>query len=163
MSESESIRRKQAIIYFEQGHKHQAQGEFADAIMLYKRSIAIFPTAEAHTFLGWTYSMMNRYEEAIEACEEAIAVDPTLGNPYNDIGAYLIEMGRYEEAIPWLQKAMQAERYEAPQYPHLNLGRVYQYLGDYGQALACYDRALELDPYYRSAHAAKYQLLGRLN
>ena len=32
-------------------------------------------------------------------------MDPDFGNPYNDIGAYLIEMGRLDEAIPWLEKA----------------------------------------------------------
>ena len=47
----------------------------------------------------------GRLEEAIEECHKAIAVDPTFGNPYNDIGAYLIEMGRLDEAIPWLERA----------------------------------------------------------
>ena len=47
---------------------------------------------------------------------------PTFGNPYNDIGAYLIEKGDLDEAIPWFQKAMQARRYESPAFPHLNLG-----------------------------------------
>ena len=35
---------------------------------LYKRSLATYPTAEAHTFLGWTYSWMGRIDEAIEEC-----------------------------------------------------------------------------------------------
>jgi tetratricopeptide (TPR) repeat protein len=81
----------------------QMSGDFDTAIDLYQRSIAAFPTAEAHTFLGWTYSFQRRLEEAIEECHKAIAVDPTFGNPYNDIGAYLIEMGRLDEAIPWLE------------------------------------------------------------
>src|SRR5688500_19484746 len=44
-----------------------------------------YPTAEAHTFLGWVYSFQKRYDEAIAECLEAIRVDETLGNPYNDI------------------------------------------------------------------------------
>jgi tetratricopeptide (TPR) repeat protein len=159
----DEIQREQAMILFERAHRHQMRGELADAIMLYKRSIAVHPTAEAHTFLGWTYSMMGRFDEALEQCHQAIAVDPTLGNPYNDIGAYLIELERWEEAIPWLEKATLAPRYEAPQYPHTNLGRVYERLGRYRQALACYNQALALDPFYRAATLAKYQLLGRLN
>jgi tetratricopeptide (TPR) repeat protein len=102
------IQRQQAAILFERAYKHQMRGELADAILLYKRSFEASPTAEAHTFLGWTYSMMSRYEEAVLECEKAIAVDPTFGNPYNDIGAYLIELGRWEEAIPWLEKATTA-------------------------------------------------------
>lgn len=159
---SDEITRQQAMVLFERAHRHQMKGEFAEAIVLYNRSLAVFPTAEAHTFLGWTYSMMDRYDEAIECCHQAIKVDPTFGNPYNDIGAYLIELNRWEEAIPWFEKAMQAARYEAPQFPHLNLGRVYERLGRYRQALACFDKALELDPFYRGAMWAKYGLVGRL-
>jgi len=61
------------------------------AAQFYKRSIELHPTADAHTFLGWTYHQQGKVDEAIEECKKAIAVDPTFGNPYNDIGAYLIE------------------------------------------------------------------------
>lgn len=161
--ESDEIRREKAAILLERAQKHQARGELADAIHLFKRSLETFPTAEAYTFLGWTYGMMRRYDEAIEACEAAIEVDPTLGNPYNDIGAYLIEQGRWEEGIPWFQKALAAPRYEAPQFPRFNLGRVYERQGDHRHALDYYSQALAIDPFFREAHAAKYALLGRLN
>ena len=51
-----------------------------------------YPTAEAYTFLGWTYHFQGRIEDAIAECKRAIEVDPEFGNPYNDIGAYLIEL-----------------------------------------------------------------------
>ncbi len=162
MNEEEIIR-EQAKILFDQAYRHQMKGELADAMILYKRSIDIHPTAEAYTFLGWTYSMLRRYDEAIEACHQAIATDPTFGNPYNDIGAYLIELGRWDEAIPWLQKATKAPRYEAPQFPHMNLGRVYEELGDYQAAITSYDRALEIAPLYLTARWAKQRLLAKLN
>jgi tetratricopeptide (TPR) repeat protein len=153
----------QAMALFERAYRQLMKGVFGDAIVLYKRSLSVFPTAEAHTFLGWTYSILSRYDEAITCCKAAIEVDPTFGNPYNDIGAYLIEQESWEEAIPWLEKATQAIRYEAPQFPHLNLGRVYEHLGRFKTAIGCYDKALNLDPYYRAAIWAKYQLLGRMN
>lgn len=160
---SDEIQRQQAMVLLDRAYKHQMRGEMADAILLYTQSIETYPTAEAYTFLGWTYSMMGRYDEAIESCEKAIAVDPSFGNPYNDIGAYLIEQERWEEAIPWLEKATEAPRYEAPQFPFMNLGRVYDHLGDYDQAMACFERAIEIDPFYRTAIWAKYQLLARWN
>lgn len=159
----EEIIRQQAQILLERAYRHQMQGELGEAIQLYRRSIAVLPTAEAHTFLGWTYSLMDRYDEAIAECEKAIALDPSFGNPYNDIGAYLIEQERYEEAIPWLEKAIMAERYDSPQFPYVNLGRIYERRGDAMKALRYYGYALELAPLYLPAEWAKNQLLGRLN
>lgn len=160
---NDDISKQQAMILIERAQRYQLKGEFADAILLYRRSLALQPTAEAFTFLGWTYSMMNRYQEAIDSCKMAIEVDSTFGNPYNDIGAYLIELNRWEEAIPWFEKAIAAPRYEAKQFPHMNLGRVYEHLGRYRSALECYQRALELDPYDLASIWAKYRLVGQLS
>ena len=82
-----------AMELFQKAYQMQMQGELDLAIRFYKRSIELHPTAEAHTFLGWTYRFQGKLDEAIAECEKAIAVDPTFGNPYNDIGAYLIEQG----------------------------------------------------------------------
>ena len=79
---------------FHRAYEHHMAGRLEEAMAGYRRSIAAHPTAEAHTFLGWAMSFQGRHEEAIAQCKLAIAVDPTFGNPYNDIGAYLIEMGR---------------------------------------------------------------------
>src|SRR5262245_10702556 len=92
-----------AITLFREAYRRQMDGDLAGAIECYQKSIASYPTAEAYTFLGWTYSFQGRYEDAIAACKEAIAVDPDFGNPYNDVGSYLIKLNRHEEAIPWLE------------------------------------------------------------
>ncbi|MBI4487439.1 MAG: tetratricopeptide repeat protein, partial [Deltaproteobacteria bacterium] len=75
-----------ALQLFNDAYRCQREGELEEAIRLYQKSIAVYPTAEAHTFLGWTYSFQGHYEEAIEECKKAIALDPDFGNPYNDIG-----------------------------------------------------------------------------
>jgi len=141
----------------------QMSGDFATAIDLYQHSIALCPTAEAHTFLGWTYSFQRRLEEAIEECHKAIAVDPTFGNPYNDIGAYLIEMGRLDEAIPWLERATKATRYESPHFPLLNLGRVYLAKEMYSRALEQFRAVLDLQPDHAGAQRAVTLIRRKLN
>jgi len=129
----------------------QSGGELRRAEDVYERSLALFPSAEAWTFLGWTYSFEGRYDEAIEACHRAIATDPGFGNPFNDIGAYLIELGRYEEAIPWLEKAAAAPRYCCPFYAHTNLGRAYLALGKPQRARRHLLEALKVKPDYDPA------------
>jgi Tfp pilus assembly protein PilF len=153
----------EAWSHFQKAYGHQMKGELEEAVNLYKRSLEAHPTAEAHTFLGWTYSFMGRLDDAIEECHRAIARDPDFGNPYNDIGAYLIEKRQFDEAIPWFEKAMQAKRYESPAFPHLNLGRVYEHKAEWGRALNCYKMALTLNPNYTLAKRSLGRLLSMLN
>src|SRR5207249_1861324 len=94
---------KRATALWREAYGHQMQGDLERAIELYQRSIDVYPTAEAHTFLGWTLSFQGRLEEATRECLKAIEVDPDFGNPYNDIGCYLMQEGKFEEAIPWLE------------------------------------------------------------
>jgi len=119
-----------ALRLFEKAYERQSSGDLDTAVDLYKASIAEAPTAEAHTYLGWTYSFQGRYDEAILECKRAITVDPQFGNPYNDIGSYLIQMGQHDQAIPWLQMAKKAERYEPRHFPYLNLFRIYMKKGE---------------------------------
>ena len=163
LTEGEAERKREALHYFQQAYETQMRGELDEAADLYKQSIESYPTAEAHTFLGWTYSFMGLRDEAIEECHRAIEVDPAFGNPYNDIGAYLIEAGNLHAAIAWFESAMIATRYEAYFYPHFNLGRVYEAMGRWFEALGEYQTAIRLNPKYGLAITALRRLQGRLN
>ena len=149
---SDEDRRQRAIELWQEAYAHQMRGDLEDAIRLYRESLAIFPTAEAHTFLGWTYSFQERLDEAIEECHKAIAVDPEFGNPYNDIGVYLMQKGDLDGAIPWLEKAKRAPRYDPRQFPYMNLGRIYLRRGRWIEALREFEagvRAAPKDPEMR--------------
>src|SRR2546428_3135019 len=78
---------QKAVELLQEAYRLQMEGELDAAIERYQQSIALHPTAEAHTFLGWTYSFQGRLEAAITQCKEAIPVDADFGNPYNDIGS----------------------------------------------------------------------------
>ena len=106
---------------------------------------------------------MRQLNEAIEECHRAINCDPDFGNPYNDIGAYLIELNQLDEAIPWFEKAMNAKRYENPAFPHMNVGRVYEKKGDWDAAIDAYKQATTLDPEYSAAKRAMMRLITLMN
>lgn len=148
---------------FQKAYKFQMDGKLDEAVNFYQSSIDTFPTAEAHTFLGWTYSFMGQLHEAIEECHLAIATDPDFGNPYNDIGAYLIELDQLDDAIPWLEKATKAKRYESPSFPHMNLGRIYEKKGDWDRAIDFYKTAVTLNPKHQSAKSAMMRLITMMN
>ena len=138
-------------------------GRLDEAVESYRRSIAARPTAEAHTFLGWALSFQGRHEDAIAECKIAINVDPSFGNPYNDIGAYLIEMGRLDDAIPWLERATRATRYASPQFPRLNLARIYLAKEMYSRALQEFEAVLALRPDHPGAPQAVAAIRRKLN
>lgn len=160
---SESDPREAAAELFHRAYELQMSGDYKQALDLYTRSIAAFPTAEAYTFRGWTYSFLSDYDRAIEDCQQAIALDPEFGNPYNDIGAYLIEQEKWDDAIPWFEKAMLAKRYEARSFPYFNLGRVYEHQRKWEKAKKYYAQAYLLDAKYIIALTAFRRISAAFN
>ncbi len=158
-----SEKRERATELWQEAYRRQMKGELDRAIELYKRSLEAWPTAEAHTFLGWTYSFQGRIEEATAECLKAIEVDPDFGNPYNDIGCYLMQQDKLDEAIPWLEKAKQAPRYEPRQFPFMNLGRIYLRQGRWWDALREFEAAVRLAPDDAELRRALHSLRARLN
>ena len=137
---------EEALDLLEEGNRCHRDGDIEGAIDNYKRSIQLFPTADAHTYLGWAYSFQGRLDDAIAQCEIAIQIDPEFGNPYNDIGVYLMQQQKPDEAIPWLEKAKRAKRYEPRHFPHINLGRVYLTKGMMQKAIEEFRGALVKKP-----------------
>jgi Tfp pilus assembly protein PilF len=139
---------------FQEAFAAQMAGDYDSAAEFYLESLSLHPTAEAYTFLGWTYHFQGKIEEAIAECKHAIEIDPDFGNPYNDIGAYLIDLDRFDEAIPWLEQAMTAKRYEPRHFPYFNLGRVYLAKGMINRARELFQKSLALEPRYTLARQA---------
>ena len=155
--------KEQALDLWREGYRLQAAGDLEAAIQAYRRSLAVLPTAEAHTFLGWAMSFQGRLDEAIEECHRAIGVDPTFGNPYNDIGVYLMQQDKLDEAVGWLERAKQAPRYEPRHFPYMNLGRVYVRQGKWWDALRELESAVRVAPRDAAARQALHELRGRFN
>jgi tetratricopeptide (TPR) repeat protein len=161
MADSERVRR--ATELWQEACRYQMGGDLERAVETYTRSIEIHPTAEAHTYLGWTYSFQNRIEEATAECLKAIEIDPEFGNPYNDIGVYLMQQDRHDDAIPWLEKAKKARRYEPRHFPYLNLGRIYLKQRKWWDALREFEGAARLAPADAETGKALHTLRGQLN
>jgi len=135
-----------ALELWQEGTARLLAGDLEEAVALFTRSLQLKPTAEAYTFRGWAYSFERRLDEAIEECEKAIAPDPAFGNPYDDIGCYLLEQGKPGEAVPWFEQAKRALRYEPRHFPYLNLGRLRAARGEVDEAILEFEGALAESP-----------------
>ncbi len=129
-------------------YQAQMEGDYDRAAELYQSSLELHPTAEAHTFLGWTYHYQGKLMDAIAECKRAIE---------------LIELGQFDEAIPWLQQAVESRRYEPRHFPHYNLGRAYLGKEMYGQAMRCFQEAIQIEPRYSLARQALESLRRMVN
>ncbi|MFN5310341.1 MAG: tetratricopeptide repeat protein [Candidatus Kapaibacterium sp.] len=139
------------------------QGQIASAIDVLKSSIALYPTEAAHTYLGWAYSREGKFDLAIRECFIAVELNPYLGTPYNDIGAYLVQKGKITEAEEWFRKAIEAPDYEARHFAFTNLARILQLKGNWFDALTYYDKALEFRPDYKPALESRMLLHAMMN
>jgi tetratricopeptide (TPR) repeat protein len=162
-ADSTAVVRRRARDLFRRAYRAQVRGEVDEAIRLYQESIGLHPSAEAFTFLGWAHSFRKDYERALACCRSAINLDPDFGNPYNDIGAYLIELGQWDEAVPWLRAATRARRYASHHFPHYNLGRVHEHNFDWDLAESEYVLALRIEPRYELAQQSLRRLRIRRN
>jgi tetratricopeptide (TPR) repeat protein len=74
-----------------------------------------------------------------------------------------MQQGKLDEAIPWLEKAKQAKRYEPRQFPFMNLGRIYLKQERWWDALREFEAAVRLAPADADARRALHSLRARLN
>lgn len=144
---------------FRMAYARQLDGDMDRAVVLYEKSIRLHATAEAHTYLGWVKSTRGELDLAIEHCLEAIRLDPEFGNPWNDVGAYLIEQGRAEDSLFYLKRATRLPQSAPRCFPHYNLHRAYLALGDRSRAVEHLRAALDADPEFGPAVEALGELL----
>lgn len=154
---------QKALNFFNKAYELQQVGKFDEAIYNYQLSIDTYPTAEAYTFLAWTYSCKGDFDVAIEKCKNAIEIDPDYGNPYNDIGSYLIALGSFEEAIYWLELAIQAKRYDKRHLPYFNLGRVMEKKSEWNEAMGYYEKSLQIKDDFLPSKIALKRLRSWIN
>jgi len=93
---------------------------------------------------GNALSALGRNEEAIEAFQQAISVDPIYTDPYNGLGNALSNLGRNEEAIEAFQQAISVDPKFS--YPYSGLGNALSALGKKEEAIEAYQQAISVDP-----------------
>ncbi|MDR8393720.1 protein kinase [Aliifodinibius sp. S!AR15-10] len=118
-----------------------------------RRAVALDSTsAEAHVAMGLIHYSLNKdFRSGGPWLKRAILLNPGLANAHRDYGVYLSRMGRFEEAEPYLKKAVNLD----PASPIIwqALGWNHLYRENYGQARRHFERALTLQSDFWLARA----------
>jgi tetratricopeptide (TPR) repeat protein len=101
--------------------------------------------------LGSTLAQQKRFAEALACFERAAALAPGEPRYRNSLGAALQSLGRFAEAEDAFRKALALAPDAVPTLVHLG-NLLLESLGRSREAIACLDRALEIDPRHALAH-----------
>ncbi len=93
---------------------------------------------------GDSLAKLKRYEEAIEAYEKAIELDPKDAYAWVNKGFALDELKRYEEAIEAYEKAIELD--PKNDFSWVSKGISLWQLKRYEEAIEAYEKAIELNP-----------------
>ena len=99
-----------------------------------------------HYYLAIAYGGKGMNDEAIREAKKAIELKPDYSEALNDLGTRYFNMGQYDRAIEYFNRALANPLYETPSLPLYNMGRAYYQKGDYLMALAKYDEAVVREP-----------------
>ncbi len=140
------------------------QGRIRDALAAFDRAIALRPEyAQAHCNRAGALGSLDRFEEALASCERALALKPAYAEAHSNRGTALHRLGRLAEAADAFRAALAIEA-DARHANHL--GSVLSDLGRTEEALAAFDRSIDLNPDYVAANcnrAAALVALGLLD
>jgi tetratricopeptide (TPR) repeat protein len=141
------------------------RGDYSTAVPLFLRAIKLDPNlAIAYSSLGTTYHNMGETELAAENTRRAYELRAKV----SEREKFYIESHYYDFVTGDLEKTRQVyetwkQMYPRDQIPPLNLGVVYQDLGQYEKALSEYKHALRLNPNDALAYGNLVSVLVNLN
>jgi serine/threonine protein kinase/Tfp pilus assembly protein PilF len=106
--------------------------------------------AEAHTSLAAVHEYEWNWAEAEKQYRLAIEMNPNYATAHHWYGVYLSSMGRFDEGLPELKKALELDPLSL--IINTGLGRMYCGARKYDEAIDQLKTTLEIEPNFAEAH-----------
>jgi len=106
---------------------------------------------------GYALDSQGKYDEAIQAYDEAIEIDPQYVGAWINKGSALYSQGKYDEAVQAFDEAIEIN----PQFAEVwyNKGSALHAQGKYDDAIKAFDETIRLNPDYAEAWYRKGTVL----
>lgn len=133
--------------YAHLGAIHNYKGEYDKAVTCFELALEKSgDNAALYNNIGMSYTMQGNEKKAVEAFSTALRLGAPSRRTYNNMGLALARMGHYRQALEAFRNA------EGEAGAFNNLGYVYFMKGEYDPAIACFEKAISLEPgYYERA------------
>lgn len=136
-----------ALAKFDRAIELEEQGAHEQALLTIDAALALnglqgVDLAEAHTVRGNILNELDRYEEAVDAHQASLDLDPNQANVWTNLGVVHRLMGDYGAAQECYEKAMALD----PTYPEVyaSLGSVLLYQGQVSESLKILDQGVSM-------------------
>ena len=119
--------------------------------------------SDAHATLGLVHLVMQQWEKAVKACELAVSLNPNGADNIAILAVALKTVGRVEEALAMLEKAIRLNPMPPDWLLH-EFGSCYRLMGRYDEAIAALRRVLDRNPDYLNSRLnliATYVMSGK--
>ncbi len=118
--------------------------------------VAVTTQARREMERGMSLFREKRYEEATQAFEAVLKLNPNHVLAANNLGFTYVKMGRLADAVTWYEKTLVLDPRRAVAWA--NLGDAYVSLGRAELARRAYERFLELSPEHKLAASVRDRL-----
>lgn len=95
-----------AFAHVNMGLAYSQQGQFAQAVVQFRRALNYRALPEAYHNLGLAYSQMGRHDPAVQAFRDAVRLRPTYAAAYAGLGEALLAAGQADEARQALERVI---------------------------------------------------------
>lgn len=146
LAEAVSILPVYGDAWFNLGMGYKELEEYKKAIPCFEKAKAHMVTPKVSLFVasGIAYGEDGQYEKAIGEFRQAILLDSTSSDAFNNIGLYYSRSGNHQKSIEMLQKAIDLS--PADDHPYYNMGNTYAAIGSFDKAIDYYKQAIKLNP-----------------
>jgi tetratricopeptide (TPR) repeat protein len=133
------------------GHEHQSKGDYAKAIYNYTKQLendknntdVLFLRAICKSELNDNYGAISDYDKIIDLKDKVVPRIYKMSTVYNNKAYCLVGLKNYQEALPFVSKALEMDKSEA--YIWDTRGEIYYHTGDYDKCIIDMSKAISIE------------------